>query len=111
MATSWDGVQYNGDGTFNANFYIDDVDYALCYEIYNREPQGDKYDMRGEIVRDGKRYIVMVEGKPGAVADVWDPNLRDHIKKLGRVPCGLWVKWRAYDDEPRFMIGVTLNNV
>ena len=111
MGSNWDSVQYNSDDTISAKFYVDQVDYAICYDIFNREPKGDKYDMVGEVVRNGKQYVVKVEGKPVTTIETRNTQLIGRLNRAGTLRCDIGVKWRAYDKEPRFMVIVTLKNV
>lgn len=104
----WDQQSINDDGRVTATYYVRaGVDYAQAYEIYNREPVGDK-TVIGQVMLAGKSVGVFVDGKPlAAVPGSWT-QLIHQLKQRGPLPAEVHVKWRAYDAEPCFQVGVYL---
>lgn len=81
-----------------------DVEYAGCYEIYNQEPVGDKFDQRVQ--------VSMIDGKPMAtingiayaeLPNDW-PQFITQIRQRGPIHGWGSVIWR--DDEFRVRVNL-----
>lgn len=104
----WDQQSISEDGRITAKYYVRaGVEYAHAYAIYNREPVGDK-TVAGQVALVGKSVIALVDGKPVAAVPASWTQLIHQLKVRGPLPAEVHVKWRAYDAQPCFQVGVYL---
>jgi hypothetical protein len=109
MGSNWDKQWVNDDGTVNANYYIAEVGYEECHRIYSREPEGDKYDLPAVVKRVDRNFVVFIDDRAVALLPSDWTRLTSKIDAVG-LPCTANIKWRAYDEPPRFMLNVTIRN-
>lgn len=105
--SNWDKGTVNDDGTISGSWYIVDVDYAACYEIYNTEPVGHK-TVPAEAVLEGKRYVIKTGGRYLAAMPTDWAQLVHRVKAKGSLAGEAYIKWRAYDEPQRFMVTFSL---
>lgn len=110
MGSNWDKQWINDDGTVSANYYTTEVGYEECHRLYSREPEGDKYDLPAVVKKlNGKLFVFVDDRAIGLLSTNWT-RITSKINEVG-LPCTANIKWRAYDDPPKFMLNVSIRNV
>lgn len=104
--SNWDKGSVE-DGLISGRWYVVDVDYAACYDIYNSEPVGDK-EVDAEAAIIGKRYVITSGGRVIAALPTDWTQLPHAVKTRGPLKGTAMVKWRAYDTPQRFMVNLYL---
>ena len=106
----WDSGTVEEDGTICGSWYIADIDYAACYEIFNREPAGDKKQLAAQAALIGKNYVVTIDGTAVANLPTGWTQLPHAVKTRGPLNGHASVTWRAYDNPQRFMVNLYLRH-
>jgi hypothetical protein len=107
--SNWDRQWVGDDGSLNATYYITDLAYDVAYAMYNEEPVGNKRDLPAQVVRNGKGYLVMVDGKALANVPITWSRLDGRLNE-GPIMGEVNLEWRAYDDPQRFMVKLYIKN-
>jgi len=108
--SNWDRGRLNDDGTISGSWYIVDVDYAACYEIFNQDPVGDKPGLTAKAQIVNKQYVVTINDRKVANLPTDWTQLPHAVKTRGPLIGEATVKWRAYDNPQRFMVNLYLKN-
>ena len=108
--SNWDSGTVEEDGTICGSWYIADIDYAACYEIFNREPAGDKKQLAAQAALIGKNYVVTIDGTAVANLPTGWTQLPHAVKTRGPLNGHASVTWRAYDNPQRFMVNLYLRH-
>lgn len=104
--SNWDSGTVE-DGRITGTWYVADVNYVNCYEIYNREPVGKK-ELDAEAALIGKQYVIRAEGLTIAALPTDWSQLPHHVKTRGPLRGKAVLQWRSYDKPPRFMVNLYL---
>ncbi len=108
--SNWDSGTVEDDGTISGSWYIADVHYANCYELYNQEPVGNKNQLPAKVEIVGKQYVVTINGHVVANLPTGWTQLPHAVKTRGPLEGQASINWRAYDDPQRFMVNLYLRN-
>ena len=101
----------NGRITANLRIMEELILYAGCYEVYNREPVGDKYDQPAEVRMDGKRPTVYVNGVACATIEFGWTRFIGEVKSRGPLKGIGHVVWRSYrGQDPAFVVTLDLED-
>jgi hypothetical protein len=107
--SNWDSGHLEDDGTISGSWYIADIHYAACYEIFNQEPVGNK-DLPAQAALIGNEYVVQVNGKTVAPLPTDWTQLPHAVKQRGPLHGEAMIQWRSYDKPARFMVKFYLKN-